>query len=105
MVSFTITEKGYSLVDKDEKFVLPVLEDFNNDPNSISFSWSMIDKITPRPDEGVKNMLIKSGFSDVEPIITTKNTYVASFTNAEEAEYLLVVDANGAVRATLKNYL
>ena len=161
MVSFTITEKGYSLVGKDENFVPAVVEDFNNgpnkpksymgklaalcyeryingkspialvsmdncshngtklynavstfakkwtengkvekgfleyinDPNSVSFPWSMIDKITPRPDDSVKNMLIKSGFSDVEPIITTKNTYVASFTNAEEAEYLVIEDA------------
>lgn len=38
-------------------------------------------------------MLIKSGFIDVEPIITSKNTYVAFFTNAEEAEYLVVEDA------------
>ena len=161
MVSFTITEKGYSLVDKDENFVPLVIEDFNNGPkipksymgklatlcyerylngklpialvsmdncshngtklynavntfakewvsngnaeegfleyindsNFVSFPWSMIDKITPRPDDSVKDMIIKSRFSDVEPIITTKNTYVASFTNAEEAEYLVIEDA------------
>lgn len=161
MVSFTITEKGYSLIDKDGEYTTIVLEDFNNGPhrpksyigkltalcyerylsgkkpialvsmdncshngtklynavstfaekwtennnveegfldyindkNSVSFPWSMIDKITPRPDDGVKDMLIKSGFSDVEPIVTNKNTYVASFTNAEEAEYLVIEDA------------
>lgn len=162
MVSFTITEKGYSLVGKDENFVpVVVVEDFNNGPNrpisymgkltalcyeryingkspialvsmdncshngtklynavstfakkwtennkveigfleyindssKVSFPWSMIDKITPRPDDSVKEMLIQSGFSDVEPIITSKNTYVASFTNAEEAEYLVIEDA------------
>lgn len=52
----------------------------------------MIDKITPRPDDSLKDMLIQSGFSDVEPIITSKNTYVASFTNAEEVEYLVIED-------------
>lgn len=168
MVSFTITEKGYSLVGKDENFIPEIAEDFNNGPNKpksyigkltalcyerylngktpialvsmdncshngtklhnavntfakkwtdngkveegfleyindsnmVSFPWSMIDKITPRPDDSVKNMLIQSGFSDVEPIITAKNTYVASFTNAEEAEYLVIEDAfpNGRPR-------
>jgi len=161
MVSFTITEKGYSLIGKDGEYMPIVLEDFNNGPSrpksyigklatlcyeryksgkkpialvsmdncshngtklynavstfakqwvdnesvdsgfidyindkkSVSFPWSMIDKITPRPDYGVKNMLIKSGFVDAEPIITSKNTYVASFTNAEEAEYLVIEDA------------
>lgn len=160
MVSFTITEKGYSLVGKDENYVPPVVEDFNNGPdkpksymgkltalcyerylngksqialvsmdncshngtklynavsafakkwtennkvekgfleyindsNKVSFPWSMIDKITPRPDDSVKNMLIQSEFSDVEPIVTSKNTYVASFTNAEEPEYLVIED-------------
>lgn len=33
MVSFTITEKGYSLVGKDENFVSVVVEDFNNGSN------------------------------------------------------------------------
>ena len=31
-------------------------------PAKVSFPWSMIDKITPRPDDSVKNMLEKSGF-------------------------------------------
>lgn len=171
MASFTITEKGYSLIDRDGEYTTMVLEDFNNGPekpksyigkltalcyerylsgktpialvsmdncshngtklynavstfaekwtenksvdsgfleyindkNSVSFPWSMIDKITPRPDDGVKNMLIKSGFSDVEPIITNRNTYVASFTNAEEAEYLVIEDAFPNGRPSLED--
>ncbi len=64
-----------------------------NDPASISFPWSMIDKITPRPDDSVKEMLKKDGFDDVESIVTSKNTYVAPFVNAEEPQYLVIEDA------------
>lgn len=66
--------------------------EYIKDSNYVSFPWSMIDKITPRPDEGVQEMLKKDGFKDVEPIITSKNTYVASFVNAEEPEYLVIED-------------
>ena len=63
------------------------------DRNQVSFPWSMIDKITPRPDDKVKNMLEEDGFEDTELIITGKNTYTAPFVNAEETEYLVIEDA------------
>ncbi len=59
----------------------------------VSFPWSMIDKITPRPDESVRKMLQKDGFEDSEPIITEKHTYIAPFVNAEEPQYLVIEDA------------
>lgn len=59
----------------------------------MSFPWSMIDKITPRPDDSVRKMLEDAGFTDTESIVTSKNTYVAPFVNAEEAEYLVIEDA------------
>jgi fructuronate reductase len=59
----------------------------------LSFPWSMIDKITPRPDEGVKAILTTAGLQDIEGVITTKNTYVAPFVNAEETQYLVIEDA------------
>lgn len=62
-------------------------------PASVAFPWSMIDKITPRPDDSVKAMLEECGFTDTESIVTSKNTYVAPFVNAEEAEYLVIEDA------------
>lgn len=62
------------------------------DPSKVSFPWSMIDKITPRPDESVKAMLEAVGFEDAEGIVTSKNTYVAPFVNAEEAQYLVIED-------------
>lgn len=67
--------------------------DYVENPACISFPWSMIDKITPRPDESVKQMLKKDGFEDVEAVVTSKNTYVAAFVNAEEPQYLVIEDA------------
>ena len=63
--------------------------DYLNDREKVSFPWSMIDKITPRPDASVKEMLEKDGFEDAETIITNKNTYTSAFVNAEETQYLV----------------
>ncbi|MFV0409896.1 MAG: mannitol dehydrogenase family protein, partial [Paracoccus sp. (in: a-proteobacteria)] len=159
LVSLTITEKGYSLVDSQGNILPSIQEDFVNgpkNPNSylgklttllferfqageyplalvsmdnmshngeklqaaitsyvnawvekglvpkefknyieeknITFPWSMIDKITPRPSVTVEEMLIKDGFEDVTPITTVKNTYVAPYVNGEETEYLIIED-------------
>ncbi|MDR0290979.1 MAG: mannitol dehydrogenase family protein [Treponema sp.] len=67
--------------------------DYVRNKQKLSFPWSMIDKITPRPDEGVKNILAKDGLEGVEGLVTEKNTYVAPFVNAEETQYLVVEDA------------
>ncbi len=56
----------------------------------VAYPWSMIDKITPRPDGLVADMLKNDGFLDVETFITTKNTYIAPYVNAEEAQYLVI---------------
>lgn len=64
-----------------------------NDKTKVSFPWSMIDKITPRPDAKVEKMLLDDGMENLEPVITTKNTYIAPFVNAEECEYLVIEDA------------
>lgn len=58
----------------------------------VSFPWSMIDKITPRPDASVEKILQEDGVEDLAPVITSKNTYVAPFVNAEETEYLVIED-------------
>ena len=67
--------------------------EYINDRSKVAFPWSMIDKITPRPDEKVKAMLAADGIEDLEPVITSKNTYIAPFVNAEECEYLVIEDA------------
>lgn len=170
MVSFTITEKGYSLVRANGEFLPDVAEDFQKgpaapqsyigklaalcyerythgalpvalvsmdncshngtklyeavhafaahwtekglvdkgflayveNPSQVSFPWSMIDKITPRPDDSVKAMLEELGFEDTAGQVTAKNTYVAPFVNAEEAQYLVVEDAFPAGRPALE---
>ena len=60
--------------------------------SDVSFPWSMIDKITPRPDAKVEEMLKSDGFEDTSLIITDKNTYTASFVNAEKSQYLVIED-------------
>ncbi len=63
-----------------------------NDPGRISFPWSMIDKITPRPDPQVQALLEKDNIEDLSQVVTSKNTYVAPFVNAEECQYLVIED-------------
>ena len=62
------------------------------DENKVSFPWSMIDKITPRPDDSVNEILKKDGVEELEPVVTSMKTWVAPFVNAEESEYLVIED-------------
>lgn len=149
MVSFTITEKGYSVTPADlERGLAPVLamgkvavllyerwragalpvtiqstdncshngdkakagilayagawvkaglvpEDFLaylQDGSKVTYPWSMIDKITPRPHVKVQEMIAADGFEDNETIVTEKKTFTAPFVNAEEVQYLVIED-------------
>ena len=159
MASFTITEKGYSLVNANGEFVPAVVEDFENGPEKpcsymgkvasllharyvsgatpiamvsmdncshngdklkaaittfadkweenskskegfaawiksekVSFPWTMIDKITPRPNASVEELLNKDDIEGLDTVITSKKSYVAPFVNAEECEYLVIED-------------
>lgn len=60
------------------------------DEQKVSFPLSMIDKITPRPSESIKNHLAEAGLEDMDIIITNKNTYTAGYVNAEYCEYLVI---------------
>ncbi len=60
--------------------------------DKVSFPWTMIDKITPRPNASVEELLRKDGIEDLDPVITDRHTYVAPFVNAEECEYLVIED-------------
>ena len=66
--------------------------EYLKDESKVSFPWSMIDKITPRPDAKVQKMLEEDGFEDNYTIITDRHTYTAPFVNAEETEYLVIED-------------
>lgn len=159
MVSFTITEKGYSLTDAKGELLTAISEDFSKgpaeatsylgkvasllyerykngacplamvsmdncshngdklfaaidafakkwseaglceegfrayieNPEKVSFPWTMIDKITPRPDESVRKMLEDDGL-DLTYAETSRHTFIAPYVNAEESEYLVVED-------------
>ena len=159
-ISFTITEKGYSLKDINSNYTTLALEDFKNGPtkgkhamsvvasllyerykvgalpiavvsmdncshngeklqasindvakhwednglveagfraylndeSKVTFPWSMIDKITPRPAKEVEENLNKLGFTNISPITTSRHTYIAPYVNCETAEYLVIED-------------
>lgn len=63
-----------------------------SDEKQVAFPWSMIDKITPRPAESVCEELKKVGIEDMDPVITSKRTYIAPFVNAEGPQYLVIED-------------
>lgn len=82
----TISKKWIenNLVEKD--FVDYLLSD------AVSFPWTVIDKITPRPDPDVAQVLEKEGFENLPIIITSNKTHVAPFVNAEVTQYLIMED-------------
>ena len=63
------------------------------DEQKVAFPWSMIDKITPRPDQGICDQLELLGIENMKPVTTSKNTYIAPFVNAEIPQYLVIEDS------------
>ena len=63
------------------------------DESKVTFPWSMIDKITPRPAPSVEAGLTADGIEEMAPIVTPRGTYLAPFVNAERPQYLVVEDA------------
>ena len=72
------------------------------DESKVATPWTMVDKITPRPDEGVAKELAKLGIEGMEPMVTSKTTYIAPFVNAERPEYLIIEDKFPAGRPPLE---
>ena len=64
-----------------------------SDEKTITFPWTMIDKITPRPSEQIAADLEALGVEDMQPVITEKKTYIAPFVNAEKPQYLVIEDS------------
>lgn len=62
------------------------------DETKVSFPWSMIDKITPRPADFVGEALTKDGVEGQDILVTSKKTYIAPFVNAEGPQYLVIED-------------
>lgn len=83
----TVAEKWLAAGFVDEGYVAWV-----KDESKVSFPWSMIDKITPRPAKSVEDAVVADGVEDMAPIVTSKNTFIAPFVNAEQPQYLVVED-------------
>ncbi len=62
------------------------------DETKVSFPWSMIDKITPRPSTEIADALEADGIEAMQPVVTEKHTYIAPFVNAEGPQYLVIED-------------
>lgn len=58
----------------------------------VTFPWTMIDKITPRPSDAIRAELEKDGIGGMGVTVTAKETYIAPFVNAEGPQYLVVED-------------
>ncbi|WP_161979306.1 mannitol dehydrogenase family protein [Streptococcus sp. S784/96/1] len=62
------------------------------DSSKVTFPWTMIDKITPRPNEQIGKLLEKDGFY-LENNQTGKGSFIASYVNGEETQYLIIEDS------------
>ena len=77
---------------KDAGFVGDDFLRYVSDENRVAFPWTMIDKITPRPSQEVAQRLKDAGVEDMDPVLTSKRTYIAPFVNAEGPQYLVIED-------------
>lgn len=93
-----IAEKWLERGKTDKGFI-----EYINNENIVAFPWTMIDKITPRPSKAVAAELEDAGLSNMQPIVTSKNTFIAPFVNAEETEYLVIEDKFPNGRPPLEN--
>lgn len=84
----TMTEEWRKNGFVDEGFVSYV-----SDEKTVAFPWTMIDKITPRPSEKIAADLEALRVEDMQPVITSKKTYIAPFVNAEKPQYLVIEDS------------
>lgn len=84
----TMTEEWSKNGFVDEGFVSYV-----SDEKTVAFPWTMIDKITPRPSEKIAADLEALGVEEMQPVITSKKTYIAPFVNAEKPQYLVIEDS------------
>ena len=73
-------------------FVPAEFLDYLRDESTVSFPWSMIDKITPRPHPRVQEQLAAAGIENMAPIVTARKTFIAPFVNAEKPQYLVIED-------------
>lgn len=66
--------------------------DWLNDRGKVTFPWSMIDTIVPRPGKEVQESLIADGIEGMESIVTPRGSYTAAFVNSEPPQMLAIED-------------
>ncbi|MDR1263508.1 MAG: mannitol dehydrogenase family protein [Oscillospiraceae bacterium] len=88
---------------RENGFVCDGFIQYLHDESKVSFPWSMIDKITPRPDAQVQAALTEAGIGGMDVVVTGKSTYIAPFVNAESPQYLVVEDRFPNGRPPLEN--
>ncbi len=76
--------------------------DYLCDNARVSFPWSMIDKIVPRPEPGIGKRLMREGIKDMRPLVTGNGSHIAPFVNAEAPQYLVIEDNFPAGRPPLE---
>lgn len=76
--------------------------EYINDPDKISYPWTMIDKITPRSDPAIEEMLVKDLGEGIRSIKASTGGYLTQYVNAEECEYLVIEDWFPAGRPALE---
>jgi fructuronate reductase len=76
--------------------------DYVRNRQKLSFPWSMIDKITPGPDAGVRDTLVALGLEEMGSRTPGNNIFIAPFVNAEETQYLVIEDTFPNGRPTLE---
>ena len=87
---------------QENGFVPQAYVSWLEDESRVSFPWTMIDKITPRPSAEVQRQLEALGVEGMEPIVTDKGTYIAPFVNAEAPQYLVIEDCFPGGRPALE---
>ena len=85
---YSIAEEWVRVGTADSSFL-----DYLRDPNRVSFPWSMVDKITPRPDVQIAEALTALGVENMDMVVTPTGTFTAPFVNAEETQYWVVEDS------------
>lgn len=77
---------------QEKGFVGQDFIDYITDGKKVSFPCTMIDKITPRPDPEIAEMLKHKGIGGMDPLKTARGSFIAPFVNAEKPQYLVVED-------------
>ena len=89
-----LRESVLTMVDgwRERGFVTAEFAAWVRDEGQVSFPWTMIDKITPRPAKAVEEALTAAGIEDMAPFVTPSGTFLAPFVNAEAPQYLVMED-------------